>query len=57
LKSLSINSFVQIASRFPYGGRMIRTFQGFKPTISKSCVIEETGRVIGDVVFGEHCSL
>jgi carbonic anhydrase/acetyltransferase-like protein (isoleucine patch superfamily) len=36
---------------------MIRTFQGFKPTIPKSCVIEETGMVIGDVVFGEHCSL
>jgi carbonic anhydrase/acetyltransferase-like protein (isoleucine patch superfamily) len=36
---------------------MIRTFQGFKPTISKSCVIEETGMVIGDVVFGEHCSV
>jgi carbonic anhydrase/acetyltransferase-like protein (isoleucine patch superfamily) len=36
---------------------MIRTFQGFKPTIPKSCAIEETGRVIGDVVSGEHCSL
>jgi carbonic anhydrase/acetyltransferase-like protein (isoleucine patch superfamily) len=36
---------------------MIRTFQGLKPTIPKSCVIEETGMVIGDVVFGEHCSL
>jgi carbonic anhydrase/acetyltransferase-like protein (isoleucine patch superfamily) len=36
---------------------MIRTFQGFKPTIPKSCVIEETGMVIGDVVFGEHRSL
>jgi len=36
---------------------MIRTFQGFKPTIPKSCVIEETGRVIGDIMFGEHSSL
>jgi carbonic anhydrase/acetyltransferase-like protein (isoleucine patch superfamily) len=36
---------------------MIRTFQGFKPTIPKSRVIEATGMVIGDVVFGEHCSL
>src|SRR4029078_2474287 len=36
---------------------MIRTFQGIKPTIPKSCFIEETGIVIGDVVLGEHCSV
>ena len=36
---------------------MIRTFQGIKPTIPKSCYIEETGVVIGDVVMGEHCSV
>ena len=36
---------------------MIRTFQGINPTIPASCFIEETGVVIGDVVFGEHCSV
>ena len=36
---------------------MIRTFQGIKPTIPKSCYVEETGVVIGDVVLGEHCSV
>ena len=36
---------------------MIRTFQGIKPTIPKSCFIEETGLVIGDVVMGEDCSV
>jgi carbonic anhydrase/acetyltransferase-like protein (isoleucine patch superfamily) len=36
---------------------MIRTFQGIKPTIPKSCFIEDTGVVIGDVVLGEHCSV
>ncbi len=35
---------------------MIRTFQGIKPTIPKSCFIEETAVVIGDVVMGEDCS-
>ena len=36
---------------------MIRTFQGIKPTIPKSCFIEATAVVIGDVVMGEHCSV
>jgi carbonic anhydrase/acetyltransferase-like protein (isoleucine patch superfamily) len=36
---------------------MIRTFQGVTPTIPKSCFIEETGVVIGDVVMGEQCSV
>ena len=36
---------------------MIRTFQGIRPTIPKSCFIEDTGIVIGDVVMGEHCSI
>src|SRR5437763_271105 len=36
---------------------MIRIFQGIKPTIPKSCFIEETGIVIGDVMLGEHCSV
>lgn len=35
---------------------MIRTFQGITPTVPKSCFIEETAIVIGDVVMGEDCS-
>lgn len=40
-----------------YSVRMIRTFQGIEPTIPKSCFIEETAIVIGDVVMGEECSV
>lgn len=36
---------------------MIRAFQGIKPTIPKSCFIEETAVVLGDVVIGEESSL
>ena len=36
---------------------MIRTFQGIKPTVPKSCFIETTAVVIGDVVLGEDCSV
>jgi carbonic anhydrase/acetyltransferase-like protein (isoleucine patch superfamily) len=36
---------------------MIRTFQNIKPTIPKSCFIEETAVVIGDVVMGEDSSV
>ncbi len=36
---------------------MIRIFQGITPTIPRSCFIEETGVVIGDVVMGEQCSV
>ena len=36
---------------------MIRSFQGVTPTIPKSCFIEDTGMVIGDVVMGEQCSV
>lgn len=36
---------------------MIRTFQDVKPTVPKSCFIEETAVVIGDVVMGEECSV
>jgi carbonic anhydrase/acetyltransferase-like protein (isoleucine patch superfamily) len=35
---------------------MIRTVQGFKPTVPTSCFIEGTGIVIGEVVLGEHYS-
>ena len=36
---------------------MIRTFQGVTPSIPRSCFIEDTGIVIGDVVMGEQCSV
>ena len=36
---------------------MIRIFQGITPTIPKSCFIETTAVVIGDVVMGEECSV
>lgn len=36
---------------------MIRTFQGIKPTVPKSCFVEETAVVIGDVMMGEECSV
>ncbi len=36
---------------------MIRTFQGTTPTIPKSCFVEGTAAVIGDVVMGEDCSV
>lgn len=36
---------------------MIRTFQGITPTIPKSCFIEATAVVIGDVVMGEDSSV
>lgn len=45
------------AVHFAYSARMIRTFQGIKPTVPKSCFIEETAVVIGDVVMGDHCSV
>jgi carbonic anhydrase/acetyltransferase-like protein (isoleucine patch superfamily) len=45
------------AAHFTYSASMIRTFQGVKPTVPKSCFIEETAVVIGDVVMGEHCSV
>ena len=54
----SVNQqLLEIAGRFPYSGRMICTFQGFKPTVPTSCFIEETGIAIGDVVLGKHCSV
>jgi gamma-carbonic anhydrase len=36
---------------------MIRTFQGIKPMVPKSCFVEESAVVIGDVVMGEDCSV
>lgn len=45
------------ATHFAHNARMIRTFQGIRPTIPKSCFIEETAVVIGDVIMGEDCSV
>lgn len=36
---------------------MIRSYHGILPTIPKSCFIDETAVVIGDVVMGEECSV
>lgn len=36
---------------------MIRIFQGITPTVPKSCFIDTTAVVIGDVVMGEYCSV
>jgi gamma-carbonic anhydrase len=36
---------------------MLRTFQGVRPTVPRSCFVEETAVVIGDVVMGEQCSV
>ncbi len=36
---------------------MIRTFQGISPAVPKSCFIEETAVIIGDVIMGEDCSV
>ncbi|MCP9439986.1 MAG: gamma carbonic anhydrase family protein [Nitrospira sp.] len=36
---------------------MIRAFQGIVPKIGRSCFLEETAVVIGDVVMGEECSV
>lgn len=36
---------------------MLRSFQGIRPTVPKSCFIEDTAVVIGDVVLGEQCSV
>jgi carbonic anhydrase/acetyltransferase-like protein (isoleucine patch superfamily) len=36
---------------------MLRSFQGIRPTVPKSCFIEDTAVVIGNVVLGEQCSV
>lgn len=35
---------------------MIRAFEGVTPTVPRSCYIEDTAILIGDVVMGEECS-
>lgn len=36
---------------------MIRPFRGHSPQIPKSCFIEDSAQVVGDVVFGEQSSV
>jgi carbonic anhydrase/acetyltransferase-like protein (isoleucine patch superfamily) len=36
---------------------MIRSYQGLTPTIPKSCYVDESSQIIGDVVLGEHASI
>ncbi|MCU0228933.1 MAG: gamma carbonic anhydrase family protein [Bryobacterales bacterium] len=36
---------------------MIRSYKGITPVIPTSCYIDLSAQVIGDVVFGEHCSV
>src|SRR5581483_5882970 len=36
---------------------MIRPYNGISPTIPKSCYVDESAQVIGDVVLGEHASV
>lgn len=36
---------------------MIRSYKGITPTVPSSCYIDPSAQVIGDVVFGEECSV
>ena len=36
---------------------MIRTFQGHTPAIPKTCYVDPSAQVIGDVVLGEQASI
>jgi carbonic anhydrase/acetyltransferase-like protein (isoleucine patch superfamily) len=36
---------------------MIRSYQGKTPVIPKSCYVDESAQIIGDVVLGEHASV
>src|SRR6476659_3336494 len=64
-KTVSLREVPKDCQRAPCGQEadspivrtMIRTFQGITPTIPRSCFIEDTGIVIGDVVMGEQCSV
>ena len=37
--------------------KMIRSYQGIRPTIPDSCYVDESAQVIGDVVLGEQASI
>jgi len=53
----AVNEPLRETGLIPYSAAMIRRFQGITPTIPKSCFIEDTAVVIGDVVMDEHCSV
>jgi carbonic anhydrase/acetyltransferase-like protein (isoleucine patch superfamily) len=36
---------------------MIRPYQGISPTIPASCYVDDSAKIIGDVVLGEHASV
>jgi carbonic anhydrase/acetyltransferase-like protein (isoleucine patch superfamily) len=36
---------------------MIRSYQGKTPVIPKSCYVDESAQIIGDVALGEHASV
>jgi carbonic anhydrase/acetyltransferase-like protein (isoleucine patch superfamily) len=36
---------------------MIRTYKGVLPTIAKSCYVDESAQIIGDVILGENASV
>jgi carbonic anhydrase/acetyltransferase-like protein (isoleucine patch superfamily) len=36
---------------------MIRSYKGITPTVPKSCYVDESAQLIGDVVLGEHASV
>jgi carbonic anhydrase/acetyltransferase-like protein (isoleucine patch superfamily) len=36
---------------------MIRSYKGISPTIPKSCYVDDSAQIIGDVVLGEHASI
>lgn len=38
-------------------GTLIRSYQGITPTIPKSCYVDESAQIIGDVVLGDHASI
>jgi carbonic anhydrase/acetyltransferase-like protein (isoleucine patch superfamily) len=37
--------------------RMIRSYKGITPSIPKSCFVDESAQLIGDVVLGENASI
>ncbi|MGA8311564.1 MAG: gamma carbonic anhydrase family protein [Terriglobales bacterium] len=36
---------------------MIRSYQGKTPAIPKSCYVDDSAQIIGDVILGEHASV
>src|ERR1700747_2699292 len=42
---------------FPSDINMIRSYKGTTPTIAKSCYVDDSAQIIGDVVLGEHASV